>query len=70
MSVLGIMATITTFACSVCNISFDEKIMRCAQHVNASRGDFRAAGAVVRRAPIIVGVNDRNVGGRLARADA
>ncbi len=36
--------------------------------MNAIRGLCKARGAVVQRVPIIVGIHDRNVGGRLAPA--
>jgi hypothetical protein len=58
------MATLLTFACSVCEKSFGESHSRCAQHVKALRGNCRRKGAVVQPVHIIVGRNDRNVGGR------
>ena len=58
------MASFDTYACSVCSKSFGESHTRCAQHVAAKLGACRSKGAAVKRVPIIVGRNDRNVGGR------
>ena len=58
------MASFDTYACSVCSKSFGESHSRCAQHVAARKGVCRSKGATVKRVPIIVGRNDRNVGGR------
>ncbi len=58
------MASFDTYACSVCSKSFGESHTRCAQHVAAKQGACRSKGAAVKRVPIIVGRNDRNVGDR------
>ena len=57
-------ASFDTYACSVCSKSFGESHHRCSQHVNAWKGPCRLKGAFVKRVPVIVGRNDRNVGGR------
>jgi hypothetical protein len=57
------MATMITYACSVCSKLFGENHLGC---MKASRGQCRAAGAVVQRVPISVGIHDRIVGGKVA----
>ena len=57
------MASFDTGACSVCSRSFGESYTRCGQHVNAVHGKCRKEGALVKRVPVVVGRNDRNVGG-------
>ena len=60
----GRMASFDTWACSVCSRSFGESYTRCGQHVNAVHGSCRKQGALAKRVPVVIGRNDRNVGGR------
>jgi hypothetical protein len=59
------MATMITHACSFCSKSFGENHQRCAQHVKAPKGQCMTKGAVAKHVQIIVGIHDRNVGGRV-----
>ncbi len=67
------MASFDTYACSVGSKSFGESHHRCSQHVNAGTqsgpGPCRLKGAFVKRVPVILGRNDRNVGGRRQNVD-
>ena len=67
------MVSFDTYACSVCSRSFGENHRRCSQHVNAGSqsglGPCRLKGAFVKRVPVILGRNDRNVGGRRQNVD-
>ncbi len=58
--------TLIHYSCSVCTKGFGDSHKRCLQHVHA-KGSCGAKGAKVMKDTIIIGRNDRNVGGRLAQ---
>ncbi len=60
------ITTLIHYSCSVCTKCFGDSHHRCAQHVRA-KGTCRAKGATVKTDTVIIGRNDRNVGGRLAQ---
>ena len=60
------LTTLIHYSCSVCTKGFGDSHRRCSQHVHA-KGPCRAKGATVVQDTIIIGRNDRNVGGRLAQ---
>ena len=61
----SVLATIKTFVCSVCDKAFDA-YGSCAKHTSSGRvNPCRREGATVKEITNIVGVHDRNVGGRL-----
>ena len=64
----SVIATVTTFVCSVCDKSFGN-YTSCARHTASGKFKLcRAAGASVVPVPNIVSRHDRNVGGRQAHA--
>lgn len=64
----SVIATVTTFVCSVCDKAFGN-YTSCAKHTASGKTNrCRAAGASVVLVPNIVGRHDRNVGGRHAHA--
>ena len=64
----SVIATVTTFVCSVCDKAFGN-YTSCAKHTASGKANrCRAAGASVVLVPNIVGRHDRNVGGRHAHA--
>lgn len=66
----SVIATVTTFVCSVCDKSFGN-YTSCARHTASGKFNLcRAAGASVVPVPNIVSRHDRNVGGRQAHASA
>jgi hypothetical protein len=62
------LATIKTFVCSVCDKAFGT-YASCAKHTSSGRWNpCKSKGATVKDVTNIVGLNDRNVGGRVPPA--
>jgi hypothetical protein len=65
----SLIATVTTFVCSVCDKALSSNYSSCAKHTSCSKYNrCRDQGATVDRLTNIVGRHDRNVGGRQAQA--
>jgi hypothetical protein len=64
-SMSAVIATITTYVCSICGRGFGSAFSNCVKHVSRGRiNQCRASGAQVVPVTHNVGRRDRNVGGR------
>jgi hypothetical protein len=65
----AVIATITTYVCSICGRGFGSAFSSCVKHVSSGRiNQCRARGAQVVPVTNNVGRRDRNVGGRQSHA--
>ena len=64
-----LIATVTTYVCSVCDKAFGSNYTSCAKHIACGRYNrCRDHGAQVKPLTSTVGRHDRNVAGRQAQA--
>jgi hypothetical protein len=65
----SVIATVTSYVCSVCDKGFGSAFISCVRHITSGRNNqCRDRGAQVMPVTSTVGRHDRNVGGRQSQA--
>ena len=65
----SVIATVTSYVCSVCDKGFGSAFISCVRHITCGRNNrCRDRGAQVMPVTSTVGRHDRNVGGRQSQA--